>query len=117
MKKLVSIVLIVFSVSMVFASDPESRGPVTAKTSQIEGKVFDSTTGEALAGVSLKLKNSNIKTYSDLNGNFSIEDVAPGTYDIEIDYVSYKDITLKKVSATAQEVKLKVALESVSPEI
>ncbi len=114
MKKLVSIILIVFSVTMVFAAEPETKAPLTAKTSQIEGKVVDLLTGEALAGVAFTVKGSDIKAYSDLDGNFIIKSVEPGTYDIEIDYISYKDVTLKEVSATSSEIKLKVSLESAS---
>lgn len=116
MKKLATIFLIVFSVTMAFASEPEAKNPMSAKTSQIEGKVVDGITGEALVGVCLKVIGKDMKTYSDLDGNFLIEGVEQGTYDIKIDYVSYQDITLKSVSANSTDVKLKVELASVSPE-
>lgn len=112
MKKALVLLAIVFSVSQVGASEPEGKSVPKAKTNQIEGVVIDHLTGEALVGVSLKLKGSEETTYTDLQGNFKIEDVTPGTYDIEVDYVSYKDITLKSVSTASSDVKVKVELES-----
>ena len=111
MRKVLLVLVLVFSISIVRANEPENT-PAKAKTNQIEGMVTDHMTGEALVGVCLKLKGSDKTTYSDLTGNFKIEDVFPGTYDIEIDYVSYKDITLKRVSTSSSDVKLKVELES-----
>jgi hypothetical protein len=111
MKKVLFVLVLVSSISLVKANEPENV-PAKAKTNQIEGVVTDHLTGEALVGVCLKLKGSDITTYTDLKGNFKIKDITPGTYDIEIDYVSYKDVTLKSVSATDTDVKLKVELES-----
>ncbi len=111
MKKLLFVTALVFSLSLAGATEPENSS-VPAKTNQIEGLVTDHLTGEALAGVCLKLKGSDKKTYSDLKGNFRIEGVTPGTYDIDVDYISYKDITLKSVSTESTDLKLKVELES-----
>ncbi len=115
MKKLIFIVFMVLAVSALYASEPEQSNPVAIKTNQIEGKVTDISTGEALVGVSLKLKGCDQKTYTDLNGNFRIKGLTPGTYDIDIDYVSYKNITLKEVSTSSSNLNLKVELESVTP--
>jgi hypothetical protein len=111
MKKVLFVLVLVCSIAIVKANEPENA-PAKAKTNQIEGVVTDHLTGEALVGVCLKIKGSDKTTYSDLQGNFKMENVTPGTYDIEIDYVSYKDVTLKSVSTNDSDVKLKVELES-----
>lgn len=119
MKKVLFTLVLALGISQVYATEPvkENVETKTAKSlefNHIEGKIIDHVTGEALVGVSLKLKGSNKKAYSDLNGVFSIKGVAPGTYDIDIKYVSYKTVTLKKVSATTPDVNLKVELESLA---
>jgi hypothetical protein len=114
MKKVLFVLVLVCSIALVKANEPENV-PAKAKTSQIEGVVLDHKTGEALVGVCLKLKGSDIVTYTDLKGNFEIENVTPGTYDIEINYISYKDITLKSVSTTSSDVNLKVELQPAAP--
>lgn len=111
MKKVLFVLVLVSSLAIVKANEPENT-PAKAKTNQIEGVVTDHLTGEALAGVCLKLKGGEKTTYTDLHGNFKMENITPGTYDIEIDYVSYKDVTLKRVSTDKSDVKLKVELES-----
>lgn len=114
MKKLIFALVLAFSVSLVHADDPKKDNALKAQTYQIEGTVIDHQTGEALVGVALKLKGSDKKIYTDLDGNFEITDLPSGTYDIEIDYVSYKDITLKNVSTLSSEVNIKVELESLA---
>ena len=114
MKKLFAFLVLALSISGVWASEPEVPAPSTAKQSQIVGKVTDFATGETLAGVTLQLKGSDNKTYTDLDGNFKLEGVAPGTYDIDVSYVSYRNITLTKVSTSSTTLNLKVELESVN---
>jgi hypothetical protein len=111
MRKFIFFVVLAGFVSTAMADEPEKNAPVVKTTAQIEGKVIDHITGEALVGVSLLLSGSDVKTYSDLDGNFKFDGIATGTYDIEIDYVSYKDVTLKQVTTESSDVKLKVQLE------
>ena len=111
MKKFVFLMVLALGISTVRADEPENSKPAAKATTQIEGKVIDHLTGEALVGVSLKLSGCEKKTYSDLDGNFKFDGIATGTYDIEIDYVSYKDVTLKQVTTDNSDVKLKVQLE------
>ena len=111
MKKILFVLVLVLSISKVSATEPENN-PKIVKTNQIEGTITDHLTGEALVGVCLKFKGSDKKTYSDLKGNFKIEGITPGIYDIDVDYVSYRDVTLRRVSTSSSDVKLKVELES-----
>lgn len=113
MKKVLIVLVLALSITKVSADEPVKLDPVATETTQIAGKVIDQLTGEALVGVSLKLSGSEKKTYSDLDGNFKFDGISTGTYDIEIDYVSYQDVTLKSVTTASSDVKLKVQLESV----
>ncbi len=112
MKKVLFVLVLALSIAQVRADEPVKDLSLAKATNQIEGKVIDHLTGEALAGVTLKLSGSDQKTYSDLEGNFKFDGISTGTYDIEIDYVSYKDVTLKSVSTASSDVKIKVELES-----
>ena len=106
--------LLVFSLGSVFLFAHEPGKSIPLHKNQIQGKVVDSGTGEALVGVALKINGRNSKTYTDLKGYFMIEDIAPGTYNIDINYVSYKGITLKEIHTSTSEVKIRVELDSVS---
>lgn len=114
MKKLLVVLVLALSICNVWATEPEGKPAAAVKSTQIVGKVTDVATGEALVGVSLKLNGFDSTTYTDLEGNFKIEGVTPGTYNIDVDYVSYKNVTLTEVSTSSSNVNLKVELESVT---
>ncbi|MDA3821408.1 MAG: carboxypeptidase-like regulatory domain-containing protein [Bacteroidales bacterium] len=116
MKKLITIIVLALFMPLIFATEPVSKSPVLVSSSQIEGQIIDGSTGEALVGVTLKIKGSSEKIYTDLDGRFKISDLSSGTYDIDVNYVSYKGITLKNISTSSPEIALKVKLESVSSE-
>jgi hypothetical protein len=59
----------------------------------ITGKVIDKITGESLAGALVEIKGTNIKVYTDLEGNYTINNIDPGMYSIEINYISYSSKT------------------------
>jgi len=113
MKKLVAIIALAMSISFVFAVEPETKDVAMVSLSQIEGSIVDGITGEALVGVTLKIKGSNEKIYTDLDGNFKIKDLSTGTYDIDVNYVSYQGITLKSISTSSPDIALKVKPEEI----
>ncbi|HEY9186578.1 MAG TPA: TonB-dependent receptor [Ignavibacteria bacterium] len=56
---------------------------------QINGKVIDSKTGEALVGANVLIKNSKIGTITDKNGNFTINNINLSKFTIVASYISY----------------------------
>ena len=78
----------------------------------LAGQVIDHITGEALVGVTIKVKGSERSFYTDLDGNFEIKGLMPGHYELELSYVSYQSSTLKKVEVLRDEkCALKVELQ------
>ncbi|MBC7885195.1 MAG: carboxypeptidase regulatory-like domain-containing protein [Saprospiraceae bacterium] len=64
---------------------------VNAQTT-IEGKIIDAKTGEPILFGTVALYRGGVLitgTETDLDGNFFISDVQPGTYDMEASYVGY----------------------------
>ena len=59
-------------VIVISKKNPVSTSPVQDKKSRIAGKVSDSK-GEPVTGVSVVVKGTQIGTYTDLNGSFSLE--------------------------------------------
>lgn len=85
-----------------------------AQNGTISGKVVDEATGEEMVGVTIQVLSNGKFTTTDLFGDYAIRDLAPGTYTIEVKYVSYStkrisDIVVAKganvtVNVTMQEV-------------
>lgn len=74
------------------ASDLVEKSKINSTTSVISGTITDKLTGEPLAGVEVKLLDTDVKMYTDFNGTFEIKDVKPGAHAIMVNYISYQDI-------------------------
>lgn len=69
----------------------------------IRGTVFDGSTGETLVGVSVVIKDPFTGTATDLDGKFSL-DVAPGTYTLQLSFISFQPLNIEDVEVKAGEV-------------
>jgi len=115
-KVMVSILLVslaaMFSSAAYCSHDNNSSDRGTQKAS-ITGKVADKKTGESLAGVLLSIKDSGLNIYTDLDGNFSFENIEPGTYIIEVQYISYSLNETQSVTCSAgAETRLNIEIKS-----
>ncbi|HAN19395.1 MAG: hypothetical protein A2X13_01855 [Bacteroidetes bacterium GWC2_33_15] len=93
MKKLTTLVLSLFFVVAVFATETENEKNNSESASiatKLSGKVLDKSTGEALAGVKISLNDSGNYVYTDFDGKFELTNVKPGKIEISASYISYK---------------------------
>lgn len=67
-----------------------------AQTGTIRGAVYEQSTGEPLFGVSVLVKELSTGAITDFDGKFEIQ-VAPGTYSLQISYMSYSTVELTSV--------------------
>lgn len=97
-----------------FASEKgKSEVNTTMATTTMEGTILDADTQETLAGVTVKIAGTDTEVKTDLDGNFSIEGLIPGDYNLEVSYISYKDAKMVKTVSTntPNEVTLKLKSE------
>jgi outer membrane receptor protein involved in Fe transport len=67
--------------------------PVFGQTSTrgaIQGVVVDKTTQEPLPGVNLMIKGTYMGAATDLTGQYLIDKIKPGQYDLEVSIIGYK---------------------------
>jgi protocatechuate 3,4-dioxygenase beta subunit len=69
-------------------------------STSLSGLVIDHETGEGLAGVAIQLEGLNQVVYTDFEGNFKLEGVVPGQYNITSSYISYQEKELKNVNVS-----------------
>ena len=82
-----------------------------AQTGVICGTVTDAKIKEPLIGASVVIEGTTVGAITDIDGNFRIENVRPGTYTVAASYVSYQTQTVKDVPVVArQEVVLNIEL-------
>jgi hypothetical protein len=113
MKRLVLSVLFLAFLGFAFADSEGVKDTKTttasAKTVSISGTVMDMNTGEALTGVEISVDGTNVKVYSDFDGNFTIDQLSPGEYDIVASYISYKKSLVEDFKADgSSSVKIKL---------
>jgi len=79
----------------------------------IQGTITDAKTGESLIGTNIILQGTYTGTTSDLDGNFRLQNINPGTYNLVVSYISYNQqiirVTVKANETTRIDVKLEPA--------
>lgn len=74
-----------------------------SQTGTIKGTVWDKKLNEALVGVNVYIQGSSTGSATDLNGNYTINNVKPGTYNLVASYISYKTQIIEKVIVKPQQ--------------
>jgi outer membrane receptor for ferrienterochelin and colicin len=68
-----------------------------AQTGSIKGKITDSKTGEEIIGANVSIQGTTIGDATDLEGNYNITNLKPGTYSLVVTFVTYKTHTIPDV--------------------
>jgi len=113
MKK--GILLFVLSLTLsifVNATDVEKTTVPPATIMCINGVIADIDTDETLAGVMVKIEGTDYQTLTDLDGKFKFEGIEAGEYNLELTYISYKEIKVENVNAKGQNKTLDLKLKS-----
>lgn len=75
------------------------------KTAIITGLIKDKKDNSELIGVSVLIKGTSFGSATDANGRFTIKNVKPGEYSIEISYLGYSKVVLTDIKVKAGETK------------
>ncbi|MBO6621551.1 MAG: TonB-dependent receptor [Balneola sp.] len=70
---------------------------VQAQSGKITGKILDAETGEPLIGATVGIKGSTKGAVADIDGNYLMLNVAPGTYTLEARYIGYATLAVQEV--------------------
>ncbi|HCB44965.1 MAG TPA: hypothetical protein DEP37_00905, partial [Algoriphagus sp.] len=85
-----TVILIILVLTQVIA------GFAFAQKGTIRGAIYEQATGEPLFGVSVLVKETGTGAVTDFDGKFEIQ-VEPGSYSLQISYISYATIQLTEV--------------------
>lgn len=111
MKKLTIIFLLVITVFSLSAKEKESAPANTENSASLvlSGTIADLNSGESLVGVEVKIEGTDLKAYTDFDGNFAFKNVKPGEYKLVTNYISYQKKTeILTVSGEKKELKIKL---------
>ncbi|MCB1060221.1 MAG: outer membrane beta-barrel protein [Calditrichaeota bacterium] len=85
----------------------------------IQGLIVDAENGDAMIGVTVMLEGTSQGAATDLDGNFVIRNVAPGSYTVIANYIGYAKLTVTDVavaSGKASTLNLKLSPEALQAE-
>ena len=91
MKKLFTFSALILLFSLLFTVSAQ------VGTGKLAGKITDAETGEPLIGANVVIKNTTLGAAADLEGNYFILNITPGTYEVLFSYVGYSSKTLTEV--------------------
>lgn len=87
-------------------------------TGKIAGKITDKSTGEPLIGANVIISGTTSGAATDVNGQYTILDIPPGTYSLQVSYIGYRKTTVNDVRVFIdQTTRIDVALESEAIEL
>ena len=83
-----------------------------AQSGIIKGRVYDAINNEPIMFANLIIEGSDVGVTSDFDGNYAITDLAPGTYNLKISYLGYKDVIKYEIEVTnSKPAVIDVAME------
>ena len=88
-----------------------------SQNKSIKGCVKDAKTGEALIGCTVMLQGLSIGAITDLDGNYVIQNVAPGVYNIIIKLISYNQKIVRVTVTRTDDIQMNVSLEQADMEL
>lgn len=83
-------------------------------TGFICGTIIDKTFKDPLIGATVQIEGTSIGTVTDVDGNFLLPEMKPGTYKVSIKYISYTTVTLDVAVKKGEKTVLNVELTEAS---
>ncbi|HPW86236.1 MAG TPA: carboxypeptidase-like regulatory domain-containing protein, partial [Chitinophagales bacterium] len=86
-----------------------------AQNGVIEGRVYDEINNEAIIGANISIVGTTLGASTDLDGNYRIEALTPGLYNVEVSYLGYESQTRFEVQVSnVKSVRVDFALRQSS---
>ena len=87
---------------------------------KMNGKVLDADTKEPLIGANIMMLNTNLGAATNIDGNYFILNITPGTYEVRVSYVGYAPKTIQEVRIVANityELDIELTTDFTLPDI
>ena len=89
-----------------------------AQNGTIKGTVTDSKNNEAIIGANVYIQGTQVGSATDIDGNFTIANVKPGTYSLVVSFITYKSHVIPDVVVEGGKVSdIKVAMQEDATEL
>ncbi|HOJ17886.1 MAG: TonB-dependent receptor [Ignavibacteriales bacterium] len=116
MKNLITKSLFIFTIILLYVPEIFAQAGV----GKLSGKVVDAETREPLVGANVILIDTYLGAATDINGEYFVLNITPGTYNVKISYVGYAAKTIQEVRIVAgitQELNVELSTDFTLPTI
>ncbi|HPF52926.1 MAG TPA: carboxypeptidase-like regulatory domain-containing protein [Draconibacterium sp.] len=113
MKKILLVTAMFLLAVTLHAKDNETKTKDSDANATIvlTGSIVDQKSGESLVGVEVKIEGTDMKTYTDFDGNFAFKNVKPGEYKLVTNYISYEQ-NAQDLTVNSNENNIKIKLQT-----
>lgn len=73
---------------------------IQAQSGIIKGRVYNVINNEPIMFANLIIEGSSTGVVSDIDGNYEIKNLTPGTYNLKASYLGFKDVTKYEIEVT-----------------
>ena len=73
---------------------------IQAQSGIIKGRVYNPINNEPIMFANLIIEGSSTGVVSDIDGNYEIKNLTPGTYNLKASYLGFKDVTKFEIEVT-----------------
>ncbi|MFN8294820.1 MAG: TonB-dependent receptor [Chitinophagales bacterium] len=78
---------------------------IFAQTGVIEGRVYDEINNEPIIGANVIITGTTLGASTDADGNYRIENLTAGLYNLEVSYLGYQTQTIFETEVTNAKIK------------
>lgn len=113
MKKVIFALLVAFAATSTFAEKAETKtdSKSEAVVISLSGNIIDEVSGEALVGVEVKVDGTDVKTYTDFDGHFILDNLKSGDCKLVASYTSYNK-SEKTFTVNSKNNQVKIELQA-----
>jgi hypothetical protein len=94
-------------------------GLMVAQSGYLGGLITDAESSQPLVGANISIENSEVGAASDMDGQYVIADLRPGSYNIRIEYLGYQPVLKNNVvvrSGRRTELNIRMQQEAIENE-
>ena len=78
---------------------------IFAQTGVLEGRVYDEINNEPIIGANVIITGTTLGASTDVDGNYRIENLTAGLYNLEVSYLGYQTQTIFEAEVTNAKIK------------
>ena len=85
---------------------------IAALANSLSGTIIDKQYNDPMTGATVLLLGTTLGAVADMDGNYVINNIKPGTYTIAVKYIGYKDIQIDNIKIGKESMVMNFELES-----